>query len=152
MNAHRPPQPRRVGLVGCSARKLDRRAPAAELYVGPLFVKASAYAAKTCETWHVLSALHGLVDPSTELDPYDVTMRGVKAKWEPGPWAAAVNMALVTRYNDATPTVFYVLAGAAYRTPLVPLLSAWSEPRELLAGLGIGEQLAALDSAIRAHS
>ena len=38
-----------VGLVGCASQKLQRRAPARELYVSQLFKKTSAYAELTCD-------------------------------------------------------------------------------------------------------
>lgn len=58
-----------VGLVGCASQKLKRPAPARELYVSPLFKKASAYAEATCDRWYVLSAKHGLVHPDAVLEP-----------------------------------------------------------------------------------
>lgn len=50
-----------IGLISCSAQKLDRPAPARELYCSPLFKKSIAYAEPRCSTTYVLSALHGLV-------------------------------------------------------------------------------------------
>lgn len=148
------PDARLVGLVACSARKLDRRAPAADLYTGALFVKARRYVELTCASWHVLSALYGLVDPADELDPYDYSIDALtKAGTREGvtAWAAKINTRLLTLYNDATPTTFYLIAGADYRAPLVPLLSSWATVRELLAGLGYGAQMQALGAAARAH-
>jgi hypothetical protein len=82
---HRPrvlgrgPSHRRVRLPGyacpdCAARKLDRPAPARELYVSQLFEKASAYATAARDRRYVLSAKHGLVQPDTVLEPYDVRL------------------------------------------------------------------------------
>ena len=58
-----------VGLVACASQKLQRPAPARELYVSQLFKKASAYAGLTCDRWYILSAKHGLVHPDTVLEP-----------------------------------------------------------------------------------
>lgn len=149
VRVHGEPVGRRVGLVACSGRKRTTRAAAADLYTGALFVKARRYVELTCpDGWHVLSALHGLVDPSTEVDPYDHSMRDVA---DAAAWAERVNVALLGRYHDGRPTTFYVIAGADYRTPLVPRLAVWADVRELLTGLGYGAQMSALDSAARAH-
>ncbi|MBT2549736.1 hypothetical protein J7I85_15680 [Arthrobacter sp. ISL-65] len=59
----------RVGLVACASQKLQRPAPARDIYVSQLFRKASAYAEKTWDRWYVLSAKHGLVRPDTVLEP-----------------------------------------------------------------------------------
>lgn len=63
-----------VGLVGCASQKLRRPAPARELYVSPLFKKASAYAEQACDRWYVLSAKHGLVHPDAIFEPYDMKL------------------------------------------------------------------------------
>lgn len=69
------------GVIPCSATKLDRRAPAAELYTGPLFRSAlyavrAMYGRGQLDGYLILSAAHGLVDPHQELEPYDVTIGG----------------------------------------------------------------------------
>ncbi|MBT2548971.1 DUF6884 domain-containing protein [Arthrobacter sp. ISL-65] len=47
-----------IGLVGCASQKLQRPAPARELYVSQLIKTASAYAVLACDRWYVLSAKH----------------------------------------------------------------------------------------------
>jgi hypothetical protein len=66
--------PLKVGLVACSKTKADGPRPAAELYTSPLFRKAAAYCRRHYDRWFILSALHGLVEPSTVLAPYDLTL------------------------------------------------------------------------------
>jgi hypothetical protein len=61
----------RVALIGCGAKKVDRRARARELYTGSLFRFAVAWASQHCDRAFVVSAMHGLVDLDTELDPYN---------------------------------------------------------------------------------
>jgi hypothetical protein len=63
-----------VGLVGRASQKLQRPAPARELYVSQLFKKASAYAERTCDRWYILSAKHDLVHPDEVIEPYDVRL------------------------------------------------------------------------------
>lgn len=65
-------------VVPCGRNKLDRPAAARELYASSHF----RFALRQVETAahveggqvRILSALHGLVDPDTVLEPYDVTM------------------------------------------------------------------------------
>lgn len=67
----------RVVVVPCGSAKQDRPAPAAELYVGPLFRSAFAAAERLAADGArvlILSARHGLVDPAAVLDPYNVTV------------------------------------------------------------------------------
>lgn len=63
-----------IGLVGCGKRKLDRPAPARDLYQGELFRRAAAYCEATYDHWFVLSAQHYLVHPDEILAPYDRTL------------------------------------------------------------------------------
>lgn len=60
---------RRIGLVGCVKEKTNTPQPAAKLYTSPLFRGRVRYVERSCDSWSVLSALHGLVEPATVLDP-----------------------------------------------------------------------------------
>lgn len=64
-----------VAVIPCSATKLDRPAPAAELYAASAYFRG-ALAAALAETdeVYVLSARHGLVALDEVLAPYDVRM------------------------------------------------------------------------------
>jgi hypothetical protein len=65
-------------VVPCGRNKLDRPAPARQLYssahFGYTLRQVEAEAARAGGVVRVLSALHGLIDPDQELAPYDVTM------------------------------------------------------------------------------
>ncbi len=64
-----------VALVGCGklkAARTDLRAK--DLYVGVPFRMAFRHACATADDVHILSALHGLVDPYAMLAPYDFSM------------------------------------------------------------------------------
>ncbi len=131
----------KIGLVGCGARKLDRPAPARELYTGTLFRLASAYAERACDEWYVLSALHGLVHPDEVLSPYDLTLAGVPVagRWA---WAAGVLDGLETLGLCREDTHWVILAGRTYREFLMPDLRGTVEVP--LDGLRIGQQIARL--------
>src|SRR3546814_7260194 len=69
-----PPSPSPVFLVACVAAKLDRPAPARDLYASPWFQKARAYVERQGGAWFILSAKHGLIAPETVIAPYDETL------------------------------------------------------------------------------
>lgn len=139
----------RIGLVGCASAKLDRPAPARELYTSSLFRKAAAYAEATCDRWFILSALHGLVHPDAVLDPYDVKLgRGKPQDPAVWGWADQVNGQLEESLADIDHPLLVTLAGDQYRIFLH--YSAW--PFEVpMRGLGIGEQLAWLTQRLAAE-
>lgn len=127
-----------IGLVACSKTKLDRPAPARELYTSPLFRAASAYAERTYDRWLILSALHGLVEPDQEIEPYDVTLTRMTVK-ERRAWCALVtNQPLAGELSGFVRAGgrIYLHAGQLYRAPFRP--TGIVVPLE---GLGIGRQL-----------
>ncbi|MBB3589002.1 DUF6884 domain-containing protein [Sphingomonas sp. BK481] len=132
-------------LVACVSQKLDRRAPAADLYRSDWFRKARTYVEKTGGHWFILSAAHGLVKPSQRLAPYDATLRDLTAA-ERRLWGEKtvrqLRRAIGPRY--AGPIVF--LAGRLYREPL--LAFAGERAAVPMLGMGIGQQKAWLASQI----
>lgn len=142
----------RIGLVACSAGKLTEPARARDLYTSPLFRKASAYAAQTCDAWFILSAKHGLLRPDAILAPYDQKLGDLPALKRED-WARQVRAQLARdlrpyRHDQIT---LVALAGKDYRAALDGVLWPVEVP---MRGLGIGQQLgfltrelAALDGA-----
>lgn len=131
---------RRVILVSCAATKLDRPAPAADLYASPLFRAARCYAEASGHPWLVLSARHGLVEPTTVLKPYDTKLTDLKPD-ERSAWADRVTRALYFRGFGGW-GVFEVHAGNTYARPLRDALAPIAlDILEPLAGLGIGRRL-----------
>lgn len=143
-----PPEPaparRRVALIACSSTKLDHAAPADELYTSALFRKSVKWAENVAQVdaWYVLSAKHGLVAPSTVLEPYDEKLAGDRPEW-----AEDVLEALAEEFGEELAEVeFTVLAGGAYERNLRTLETGTG--RVLLriefplAGMQIGERLA----------
>ncbi len=126
----------RIGLVACGKGKLDRPAPARDLYNGALFRKASAYCEATYDGWFILSAKHGLVDRETLVEPYDLSLSHLDQP-ERRAWAERVVEDL--RRRDLLDAEFFMHAGEKYARPLEPLLGVTHRP---LRGLGIGRQLA----------
>lgn len=121
-----------VVLVGCGSAKANHRSPAKDLYTGSLFRAARSYAEKYGTEWAILSALHGLVDPEQEVDPYDVAMSNLGAA-QRRVWGVRVRAALRLRWPRAR---FVLLAGRAYRDALGVVC------HEPLQGLRMGERIA----------
>lgn len=66
-----------VVVIPCGRQKLDRAAPAGELYVGSMHREARRAADRLTEsggTVLILSAKHGLIGFDTVIEPYDMTI------------------------------------------------------------------------------
>lgn len=129
-----------TALVACGRKKQGHPAPACDLYTSDLFQKSRAYAERVGDAWFVLSAKHGLLEPTRVVEPYDLSLYDLN-RGERGAWADRVLQTLAL----STPPLssFVVLAGSRYRSDLVPALElAGHHVTVPLAGLGIGRQLA----------
>lgn len=72
-----PTSTARIVIIPCTGAKLPHPAPAAELYTGATFPGALAAARRLAGadgTVLILSALHGLLELDTIVEPYDVKM------------------------------------------------------------------------------
>ena len=96
-----------IGLVACGKKKLDKPAPARELYQGDLFKKAAAYCEKNYDKWFILSAKHGLLDPDEVVEPYEMTLNKMTSA-QVDAWAQEV----ASRLNGST---YYLHAGKEYQ-------------------------------------
>lgn len=133
-------------MLSCVSKKLDRAAPAGELYVSSLFKLALGYASLLAPTdIFILSAKYGLVGIDDIIEPYDVTLNSMGAA-ERRAWAKNVLEALRGRTSLAEDQ-FTFLAGDRYRADLVPHLRHVAIP---MAGLRIGEQLQFLSQRLAA--
>ncbi len=132
----------RIGLVGCVKSKTDRPAAAKDLYTSPLFRGRRRWVEHRCDRWFILSARHGLVEPSRRLLPYDVTLKDVSSK-ERREWSLRVLMLLHRIVGDHANITVEIHAGSLYRDyGLVDGLQERGVVVEVpTAGLGIGEQL-----------
>lgn len=96
-----------VVVIACGAAKLDRRAPAAELYTSPHFGLMLRAARRVAEQQAgcvlILSALHGLVECDMLLDPYDMKM-GAAGAITPAVAPSAITTLLPRAYANALRT------------------------------------------------
>jgi hypothetical protein len=132
--------PIRFVLISCSKSKLTRRAAAKNLYTGQLFQRAVSWAERRALPWFVVSALHGLLTPEQEIDPYNFTIKDRRRR-EREQWANLVVSAELTRYAAKGSHAILILP-EPYRRFIEPQLSrneiTYENP---LAGMGIGSQM-----------
>lgn len=135
---------RELVVIGCGLSKLERRAPARELYTGSLFRSCRRFAEATGAPWGILSALHGFVRPEQELDPYDARLPSGQqwlALQERVRWGRAAADALLRAHSNVLGGAVICLAGADYadalRVGLEPFRVRMLEP---LRGLGLGQR------------
>ncbi len=146
-----------IGLVACSAQKLDRPAPAHELYCSPLFRKSLAYALSRCTQVYVISAAHGLVALDQEVKPYDRRLN----KKERAAWGRRIASDLIARHGRDVD--YLILAGQDYAVPVATGLrthdgfheDGWRGVKierilQPLLGLQVGERLRKLNEWIGA--
>lgn len=126
-----------VFLVACVAQKRPHAAPARDLYRSDWFQKARAYVEAHGATWFILSARYGLVEPTSIIEPYDLSLVGMTASARRA-WGRRVIVQLQAAIADSAPVVIF--AGAKYRAAI----EAWAADRAAvpMAGLGIGQQKA----------
>lgn len=148
-----------VALVGCGKDKLRRRATAMALYTGaPTRAAIELAEARTqrgeLAEWYVLSALHGIVSPYSELDPYNLTMEQLRRdKRKLAAWRVKVGASLAyLRKRHGAGLELEVYAGALYVRELraaakgAGVSITVSEP---LAGLGTGHRKQKLAGELR---
>jgi hypothetical protein len=129
-----------VFVVACSAAKAGHRAPAALLYRGAMFrhsYAAAVAAAAPGDRVLIMSALHGLLRPEREIDPYDLRLR------EPGS-AGTITLSVQAVQLGLGGALVACLLPRAYWQRLYPALArAGARPVNLYDGCrGIGEQRA----------
>lgn len=133
-----------VVLISCVSKKLNKPAPAHELYISDLFKKNLAYARKLKpKAIYILSAKYGLVPLEKRIAPYNKTLNTMKDK-QVRAWAELVLKDLRGKVGKKDQVIF--LAGERYRKYLAPEFSKVSVP---MRGLGIGKQLAFLKHALK---
>jgi len=139
----------RIVVVGCGKAKQDRRVSAGAMYIGT-FHGSCRYAAEALlqdgGRLYILAAAHGLLDLSTKIDPYDITVD------DPGSVSADFVQAQVRERGIESAEVT-VLAGSKY----VNLVrQSWPDLEAPLAGasgiLEMKQRLSQIRLAARAEA
>lgn len=132
-----PAQENPIVLLSCVKSKRSHRCEAANMYTSPLFHKMMTYAQTLKpKSIFILYANYGLLRPDDMIDPYEQTLKGMKAD-ERLRWAQGVLSALRDLCN-LDEDRFVILAGTTYRENLVSHLKNYNIP---MAGLSFGKQL-----------
>lgn len=127
-------------LVSCVSQKLSRPAPAQLLYRSEWFLKVRKLVERQKADWLILSALHGVVAPDTEIAPYEKTLNTAGVN-ERRAWANDTLRGLSPYLIGRRRIVIF--AGQRYREFLVPALHRDGYKVDVpMENLHIGEQLA----------
>nr|BFE63972.1 hypothetical protein GCM10020063_084980 [Dactylosporangium thailandense] len=130
-----------IALIGCVKTKLDRPAPARDLYRSPLFTYRRAYAERHADRYYILSAEHGLIRPDALLTPYDTALTQQSSAYRRA-WGQWVVAKLLTAEPSLRGLVIDIHAGDEYATAVASLLTeAGAQVRRPLLGLSLGRQL-----------
>ncbi len=100
-------------LVGCVKSKVDYPAQARCLYKSPLWNYRREYAECLGCAWYILSAKHGLLDPLSEIEPYDLALSDMSAA-ERREWSERVLADLVKKHPSLSGKVVEIHAGKPY--------------------------------------
>jgi hypothetical protein len=137
----------RTAFVSCVKTKLDRSAPAKDLYVSPWFTMARRYAETHAERWYILSAAHGLVEPEKVIDPYDISLNWMKVN-DRREWSKLVQKQMDLKWVRGGTAI--LLAGLNYRRHLEKgLLDRFAEVEVPMSGLRLGQQLSWLSKSLQ---
>ena len=136
-----------VVVIPCGAQKLDQPAPAGELYTSQHFQLTYRAARKIAEDQgarvFILSALHGLIEPSTVLDPYDVKM---------GDAGSIKPTAIAEQLTAINATTITTLLPRAYRLALVRAGAIVTDMYANAPGIGYQRRVASQILASRQHA
>jgi hypothetical protein len=136
-----------IVVIPCGAQKLDEPAPAELLYTSQHFQLTLRAARRLAEDQgarvFILSALHGLVDPSTVLEPYDVKM---------GDAGSIKPAAIAEQLAAIRPTTITTLLPRAYRLALVRAGAVVTDMYADAPGIGYQRGVAAQILASRQHA
>ncbi len=128
---------KKIVLISCVSKKLDRKSTAENIYISSLFKKNLTYAKSlNPNEIYILSAEHGLLKLTDEIEPYDKTLNNMRSN-EIKEWSKKVIYELKS-LTDLEKDEFTFLAGEKYRKFLIPELSNVKIP---MKGLKIGKQL-----------
>lgn len=139
-------------IVPCGQKKIWDRSPQAgpttakDAYIGPPFGINKTFAKRFGETWMILSAKYGFIEPDFEIPvPYNITFK----KRQTGPISTEQLREQVRQQNLARYSTIIGLGGKEYREAIESAFAG--EPSRLcfpFSGLPIGLAMQATKSAI----
>jgi hypothetical protein len=136
----------RIVLLSCTKSKLDKSAPAQELYsASPMFQKTLEYGKKLKpDKMYILSAKHHLVPLTKELAPYDKTLKEM-SKDEKEKWGEETVKQMKSAGINPEKDKFIFLTGSEYLKPLAKYIPE-DNMEKPMEGKRFGQRLKWLNS------
>ncbi len=136
----------RIVLLSCTKSKLDKSAPAQELYfASPMFQKTLEYGKKLKpDKMFILSAKHHLVPLTKELAPYDKTLKEMP-KDEKEKWGEETVKQMKSAGINPEKDKFIFLTGSEYMKPLANYIPE-NNMEKPMEGKRFGQRLKWLNS------
>lgn len=140
----------KIALVGCCKPKLQKPAPARELYLSRLFTLSLKLAERDHDHAYVVSAEYGLVDLDRVISPYDKRMSDIGKEWK-AVWGSQIWSSIMERHPKA-PRAITFLCGADYADPIraaghrAPAIDTFAYP---MARMQIGQRLSFLQGELQ---
>jgi uncharacterized HhH-GPD family protein len=128
-------------ILGCVSTKVAGPTRAKDLYASPLWMKRRRYAESTGKPWFIFSARHGIIEPDSVIEWYDVAMSRL-ASDEIRRMGEQASEQLSSFVGDLNGRRFEIHAGASYVRALKPALARRGASLDQpLEGLTFGRQL-----------
>jgi hypothetical protein len=129
-----------IGLVSGVKTQTEEAAPPKKLYTSDYFDKMSSYAESNHDSWYILSAKHGLLEPDGEpIDPYNESVNE-HDKSENREWAEWIKNELAEKGILSEDVTLVIHAGKDYYEELIPLVEEEGVTTEIpTKGKFIGE-------------
>lgn len=133
---------KKIGIVGCVKTKRGFACAAGDMYTSPLFTLSVQWLKDQGITeYYILSAEHGLIHPSTVIEPYEKTLSKMN-RWDYGKWIARLNQQMRRTFSEKQK--FVVLGGSLYAGPMTFYKSEFP-----LKGMGLGQRLQFLKNGVK---
>ena len=139
----------KIVILSCTKSKLDKPAPAQELYgASPMFRKTLEYGkALKPDKMYILSAKHHLVPLTKELAPYDKTLKEMP-KAEKEKWGEETIKQMKSAGISPEKDKFVFLTGSEYMKPLAKYIPDGNMEKPM-EGKRFGQRLKWLNSQIQ---
>ena len=139
----------KIVLLSCTKSKLDKPAPAQELYsASPMFQKTLEYGKSLKpDKMYILSAKHHLVPLTKELAPYDKTLKDMP-KDEKDTWGEETLKQMKSVGINPQNNKFIFLTGSEYMKPLTKHIPEENIEKPMEGGR-MGERLKWLNQQIK---
>ena len=139
----------KIVLLSCTKSKLDKPAPAKDMYSpSPMFQKTKAYGETLKpDKMFILSAKYGLLPMDKQIEPYDLTLKTMKAD-EKSKWGDTVKQQMGQAGVNPQSDKFVFLTGSEYMIPLAEFIPEENVEKPM-EGKRMGERLSWLNSQVQ---